>query len=161
MIEPSIVDRASLEPASLDKAVRALARASRLVERASIDLSFADFRVMSALDAGEERATRLADRLALGKPAVSASVDSLSKRGLIVRSKVEGDNRAVALTISDDGRELYERMKARMARQLELLAERTPDPQRVIDALALLEDAVEAAILERYTRAAEQEAAAQ
>ena len=161
MIEPSIVDRASLEPASLDKAVRALARASRLVERASIGLSFADFRVMSALDAGEERATRLADRLALGKPAVSASVDSLSKRGLIVRSKVEGDNRAVALTISDDGRELYERMKARMARQLELLAERTPDPQRVIDALAMLEDAVEAAILERYTRAAEQEAAAQ
>ncbi len=141
-----------IEQSSLDKAVRALARASRLVERASLDLSFADFRVMSAIDAGEERATRLADRLALGKPAVSASVESLSKRGLILKSKVEGDNRAIALALSDEGRELYERMTARMSRQLELLAERTPDPAAVIAALALLEDAVEAAILERYTR---------
>jgi DNA-binding MarR family transcriptional regulator len=141
-----------IEPTALDKAVRALARASRLVERASLDLSFADFRVMSAIDAGEERATRLADRLALGKPTVSASVESLSKRGLITKSRVEGDNRATALAISDEGRDLYDRMKARMSRQLELLAERTPDPQGVIDALALLEDAVEAAILERYLK---------
>jgi DNA-binding MarR family transcriptional regulator len=147
MVEPT-----ALDSAALDKAVRALARASRLVERASLDLSFADFRVMSAIDAGEERATRLADRLALGKPTVSASVESLSKRGLITKSKVEGDNRATALALSDEGRDLYERMMARMSRQLELLAERTPAPQGVIDALALLEDAVEAAILERYTK---------
>jgi DNA-binding MarR family transcriptional regulator len=141
-----------IEPQSLNQAVRALARASRIVERASTDLSFADYRVMSAIDAGEGRASRLADRLALGKPAVSASVESLSKRGLVVRSKVDGDNRAVALSLSEDGRDLYERMQARMARQLELLAERTPDPDAVIRALALLEDAVEAAIQERYTK---------
>jgi len=147
MIEPS-----ALDSVALDKAVRALARASRLVERASLDLSFADFRVMSAIDAGEERATRLADRLALGKPTVSASVESLSKRGLITKSKVEGDNRATALALSGEGRDLYERMTARMSRQLELLAERTPDPRGVIDALALLEDAIEEAIVERYTK---------
>jgi DNA-binding MarR family transcriptional regulator len=141
-----------IEPQSLIQAVRALARASRIVERASVDLSLADYRVMSAIDAGEGRASRLADRLALGKPAVSASVESLSKRGLVVRAKVDGDNRAVALSLSDDGRELYGRMQARMARQLELLAERTPDPQAVIRALALLEDAVEAAIEERYAK---------
>jgi DNA-binding MarR family transcriptional regulator len=141
-----------VEPTPLVRAVRALARASRVVERASDDLSFADYRVMSAIDAGEGRASRLADRLALGKPAVSASVESLSKRGLVLRSKVEGDNRAIALSLSEDGRELYERMQARMARQLELLAQRTPEPERVIEALALLEDAVEAAILERYTK---------
>jgi DNA-binding MarR family transcriptional regulator len=143
-----------IEPELLSQAVRALARASRIVERASVELSFADYRVMSAISSGEGRASRLADRLALGKPAVSASVESLSKRGLIVRSKVEGDNRAIALTLSDDGRDLYERMLARMARQLELLAERTPDPQRVIQSLTLLDDAVEAAILERHAREA-------
>jgi DNA-binding MarR family transcriptional regulator len=141
-----------IEPQSLTQAVRALARASRIVERASIELSFADYRVMSAIDAGEGRASRLADRLALGKPAVSASVESLSKRGLVIRSKVDGDNRAVALTLSDDGRDVYERMQARMARQLELLADRTPDPAAVIRSLALLEDAVEAAIEERYAK---------
>jgi DNA-binding MarR family transcriptional regulator len=141
-----------IEPTSLEQAVRALARASRLVERASTDLSFADYRVMSAINAGEERASRLADRLALGKPTVSASIESLSKRGLIVRSKVEGDNRAVALSLSEDGSELYDRMQARMARQLELLAERTPEPERVIQALVLLDDAIEAVVLERYTK---------
>jgi DNA-binding MarR family transcriptional regulator len=141
-----------VEPTALVRAVRGLARVSRVVERASVDLSFADYRVMSAIDAGEGRASRLADRLALGKPAVSATVESLSKRGLVIRSKVEGDNRAVALSISGEGRELYERMQARMTRQLELLAERTPEPERVIEALALLEDAVEAAILERYSK---------
>jgi DNA-binding MarR family transcriptional regulator len=141
-----------IEPQSLTQAVRALARASRIVERASVDLSFADYRVMSAIDAGEGRASRLADRLALGKPAVSASVESLSKRGRVVRAKVDGDNRAVALSLSEDGHELYRRMQARMARQLELLAERTPDPDAVIRALALLEDAVEAAIEERYAK---------
>jgi DNA-binding MarR family transcriptional regulator len=141
-----------VEPTSLERAVRALARASRLVERASTDLSFADYRVMSAINAGEGRASRLADRLALGKPAVSASVESLSKRGLVVRSKVEGDHRAIALSLSKDGSELYDRMQERMARQLELLAERTPEPEQVIRALVLLEDAIEAAVLERYTK---------
>jgi DNA-binding MarR family transcriptional regulator len=140
-----------IEPQALSQAVRALARASRIVERASLDLSFADYRVMSAIEGGEGRASRLADRLALGKPAVSASVESLSKRGLVIRSKVDGDNRAIALSLSEEGRELYDRMQGRMSRQLELLAERTPDPAGVIRALGLLDDAVEAAIEQRYS----------
>ena len=145
-----------VEPSLLNQAVRALARASRVVERASLDLSFADFRVMSSIDSGEGRASRLADRLALGKPTVSATVESLSKRGLVLRAKVEGDNRAVALTLSDEGRDLFERMQARMSRQLELLAERTGQPERVIEALALLDDAVDAAMRERHEREAAQ-----
>jgi DNA-binding MarR family transcriptional regulator len=145
-----------VEPSVLHQAVRALARASRVVERASLDLSFADYRVMSSIDGGEDRASRLAGRLALGKPTVSATVDSLVKRGLVVRSRVEGDNRAVALTLSDAGRDLFDRMQARMSRQLELLAERTSDPARVIEALAMLDDAVDAAMRERHEREAAQ-----
>jgi DNA-binding MarR family transcriptional regulator len=148
-----------IEPQSLSQAVRALARASRIVERASEELSFADYRVMSAIDGGEGRASRLADRLALGKPAVSASVESLSKRGLVIRSKVDGDNRAIALSLSEVGRDLYDRMQGRMSRQLELLAERTPDPAGVIRALGLLDDAVEAAIEQRYDQRRTEEAA--
>ena len=139
-----------VEPTPLVQAVRALARVSRIVERASDGLSFADYRVMAAIQSGEERATRLADRLALGKPAVSASVESLSKRGLIIRGKVDGDNRAVALSISEDGRELFARMEARMARQLELLSERTAKSAQIIESLGMLGDAVEQAIQQRY-----------
>jgi DNA-binding MarR family transcriptional regulator len=143
-----------VEPQQLEKAVRALARASRIVERASEDLSFADYRVLSAIHSGEQRAARLADRLALGKPTVSASVDSLHKRGLLERGKVEGDNRAVALSLSDDGRELFERMQGRMMRQLELIAARTADPEAVVDALAGLDGAIDEIVIERHARAA-------
>lgn len=138
---------------SLVDAVRALARASRVVERASDDLSFADYRVLAAISSGEERASRLAHRLAVGKPAISATVDSLAKRGLILRTAVEGDARATSLALSPHGVELFGRMEGRMARQLELLAGRTGDADAVIDALAALGDAVEQAMQERQQKA--------
>jgi DNA-binding MarR family transcriptional regulator len=139
------------------EAVRALARVSRVVERASDELSFADYRVLAQLSSGEERASRLAQRLALGKPAISASVESLSKRGLIVRSSVEGDNRATALSLSEEGAELFARMEGRMARQLELLVERTPDSAAVLQALVWLGEVVEVAVAQRFKEATEQQ----
>jgi DNA-binding MarR family transcriptional regulator len=136
MTEPTLVD-----------AVRALSRLSRIVERASDSLSPADYRVMSAIVGGEARASRLASRLSLGKPTISSSVDSLSRRGLILKSGVEGDNRAVELSLSAEGAELFDRMEARMTRQLELLCERAPDGQRIIAALASLGDVIEASMV--------------
>ena len=132
MSEPSVTD-----------AVRALSRLSRIIERASDELSPADYRVMSAIAGGEARASRLAHRLSLGKPAISSTVDSLSKRGLILKSTVAGDSRAIELSLSEAGAELFERMEARMVRQLELLAERTPDGKQVIKSMAWLGDVIE------------------
>lgn len=140
-------------PSPLTDAVRALARASRIVERASDGLSFADYRVLAAISSGEERASRLADRLAVGKPAISATVDSLARRGLILRTAVEGDARATSLALSAEGAELFARMEGRMTRQLELLAARTDDPEGVVRALASLGDAVEQAVQERRQKA--------
>jgi DNA-binding MarR family transcriptional regulator len=134
-------------------AVRSLARVSRVIERASDGLSLADYRVLATISSGEERASRLADRLAVGKPAISATVDSLAKRGLILRAAVEGDARATSLALSEEGAELFARMEARMARQLELLAERTDDPDRVIASLGSLGDALEQALEERRQKA--------
>lgn len=138
MIEPV----APPDPAAVD-AVRALSRLSRIVERASDSLSPADYRVLSTLASGEARASRLAHRLLLGKPTISSTVESLSKRGLIAKSGVEGDNRAVELALSPEGAELFERMEARMTRQLALLAERTPNPTQVLESLAWLGDVIE------------------
>ena len=134
-------------------AVRALARASRVVERASDGLSFADYRVLAAISSGEERASRLAHRLAVGKPAISATVDSLHKRGLILRNAVEGDARATSLALSEEGAELFARMESRMTRQLELLADRTDNPGALIAALGSLGDAIEQAMQEREQKA--------
>jgi DNA-binding MarR family transcriptional regulator len=127
-----------VEPTALIDAVRALSRLSRIVERASDELSPADYRVMSAISGGEARASRLAHRLLLGKPTISSTVDSLSKRGLILKSSVQGDNRAVELALSKEGADLFDRMESRMTRQLELLAERTPGPDEVLRSLTAL-----------------------
>jgi DNA-binding MarR family transcriptional regulator len=142
------------EPSTFVDAVRGLSRIARVVEHETEDLSVADYRVLSAVVSGEGRASRLASRLALGKPTISATVDSLVRRGLLVRSSVPGDNRATALSLSELGAELLERVEARMARQLELLSERTPDPQQVITSLTWLGEAIEAAIAERLERMA-------
>jgi DNA-binding MarR family transcriptional regulator len=132
-----------LQTPNLVEAVRAVSRLSRIVERASDELSFADYRVMSAIAEGGARASRLASRLLLGKPTISSTVDSLSKRGLVVRSTVEGDNRAIELTLSAAGTALFERMEARMVRQLELLVERTAQPEIVVHSLVELGAVIE------------------
>ena len=75
-------------------AVRAVARLARVLERASGDLSMAHYRVLAAVADGDERASRVAARLALGKPTISASVDALCRRGLLTREDVVHDQRA-------------------------------------------------------------------
>jgi DNA-binding MarR family transcriptional regulator len=141
------------EPSALIDAVRALARLTRVVNPAVGDLSTADYRVMASIVSGEGRASRLASRLSLGKPTISATIESLSKRGLVVRSSVAGDSRATALSLSDEGAAVFEKVEARMARQLELLCERTPDGRQVVESLTWLGTVIEAAVTDRLERA--------
>jgi DNA-binding MarR family transcriptional regulator len=125
-------------------AVRALARASRLLERASSELSLAHYRVLSAIASGDERATRIAARLAIGKPAISAAVEALGQRGLLARSEVAGDQRAAALHLTDEGRALLDRVEMAMADRVERLCRDVPDPDLLLRALVWLDAAIEA-----------------
>src|ERR1700742_3257644 len=84
-------------------AIRALARMARLLERSSGDLHLAHYRVLAAVADGDERASRVADRLALGNPTVSAAVESLTKRGLLSREDAVEDRRAATLTLTSAG----------------------------------------------------------
>ena len=130
-------------------AVRGLARASRILERASDELSLAHFRVLSAVADGDERASRLAQRLALGKPAVSVAVDALCARGLMARAGVSGDLRAAALSVTAEGAAVLERVEAAMIVRLEELSAQVPDRERLPDALARLGEAIDALRAER------------
>lgn len=124
-------------------AVRALARASRVLERASSDLSLAHYRVLVAVASGEQRASRVAARLALGRPTISAAVDSLGQRGLLDRVDVAGDGRGVALSVTAAGRRLLARTEAEMAGRLRDLAARTQDPRQVVEVLTWLGPAID------------------
>jgi DNA-binding MarR family transcriptional regulator len=118
-------------------------RLARILERAAAPLSLADFRVLSAIDSGEDRASRLARRLAVGKPAISATVDSLARRGLIAREKVDGDQRATALALTDEGAARFAEAKARLVERLGGVTAHTEDPASSVRALAGLGDAIE------------------
>ena len=61
--------------------VETLSRLARILERASGELSLSHYRVLAMVSAGDGRASRLAGRLALGKPAISAAVESLVSLG--------------------------------------------------------------------------------
>ncbi|MCU1515162.1 MAG: hypothetical protein JWO10_2252 [Microbacteriaceae bacterium] len=135
------------------EAVRSLARASRVLERASDELSLADYRMLSAIAEGEGRASRLAARLTLGKPAISSSVDSLCRRGLLQRHPVEGDQRATALSLTVEGQAVFENVEGAMVARLVALAALTPDSGRLLESLVWLGAAIETVMAERALQA--------
>jgi DNA-binding MarR family transcriptional regulator len=126
------------------EAVRALARVSRVLERASDELSLAHYRVLAAVASGEERASRVAARLALGRPTVSAAVESLCERGLLRRTSVVGDQRAAALLLTADGEALLARVEGEMVRRIDDLCGHAPDPARMLESLVALGAALDA-----------------
>ncbi len=131
-------------------AVRALARASRVLERAAAgELNLAHYRVLSAIASGDQRASRIATRLALGKPTISAAVDALAQRGLLTRAAESRDGRAAALALTEEGRATLDRAENEMIARIEALCARTGDRADVMRALSLLGDAIDAAYAER------------
>ncbi len=120
------------------RAVRAVVRLARHLESAASDLNFAQYRVLAAISEGDERASRVAARLALGKPTVSASVDALCRRGLLLRGPATDDHRAVCLRVTPAGEAMLREADAAMIGRLDLILAHTPDPAAVGSALTQL-----------------------
>lgn len=117
-----------------------------MLERSSGELSLAHYRVLSAIGGGDQRATRVAAKLSLGKPTVSANVEALVRRGLVARSAVSGDQRGVALALTDEGRATLELAESAMVERLTgLLANSDEDASMIIEALSALGRAIDAA----------------
>lgn len=135
------------------QAVRALTRAAKVLERASGQLGLAHYRVLSAIAAGDERASRIANRLALGKPTISATVDALCAGGLLTRSAVAGDQRAVQLTLTGEGSALLAETEQAMIGAFEEVLVHLERPDAVIGALIALDAALDRAGAERRLRA--------
>jgi DNA-binding MarR family transcriptional regulator len=129
--------------------VRALARVSRVLERSSDEISLANYRILSAIGSGDHRASRVGAKLALGKPTVSAAVESLCLRGLVSRSTIGGDQRVVNLNLTHAGRALLERVEEAMIRRVTDLCARTPDGARLMEALTWLGPAIDDSLSER------------
>jgi DNA-binding MarR family transcriptional regulator len=150
-VKPTHHGRGDPEPVTAVEAVRALARMARALERASDELSLAQYRVLSAIASGAERASRVAERLQLGRPTVSAAVDALCREGLVQRAEAPGDQRAVSLVLTSDGAALLRRMERAMVAVLDELCARAGD-RDLTDRLAALGPALDALGAERLGR---------
>jgi DNA-binding MarR family transcriptional regulator len=131
------------------EAVRAVVRLSRLLERAAGELSLPHYRVLAAVAEGDERASRVAKRLALGKPAISASVDALCKRGLLVRQAAPGDQRVSPLRLTPAGRAALRDADAAMLARLDAVLAHTDEPADAVAALNRLGAGLDALFAER------------
>jgi DNA-binding MarR family transcriptional regulator len=131
------------------QAVRALARLARALERSSGDLNLAHYRVLAAVADGDERASRVAERLALGKPTVSAAVESLCKRGLLKREVADDDRRAATLSPTPAGEAALAEVEEVMVGRIDEILSRTEDPDAVVEALGQVGVALDQIAAER------------
>lgn len=131
------------ESTDLDRAIIGLTRMARMLERTVPGMTLADFRILSAVQEGEARASRLAHRLAVGKPSMSSAVDSLLRRGLLSRSAHATDQRAFELALTEPGHEALGQARSALGGLVATVAARTADAGAVVAALAALDAAIE------------------
>ncbi len=141
-------------PTSVGAAVRAVARLSRVVERAAADhsLSVAQFRVLDRLHDGSALGGVLAEWLAVTPPSVTALVDALVKRGLVERRDDPDDRRRVEHSLTDAGRRLHDAVAEQLGRQLTELADRLDDraaSTKLVESLDGWNDALDLARADR------------
>ncbi len=142
----------------MDRDVLTLARLARVLERACAELPGADgpgarltdarlklaqYRLLAMMADGADRASHLAGQLALTKPTVSATIDTLVERGLVTRESVDGDRRATRLTVTDAGHAALGLAEASMREQLDDLLARVDDPDAVARSIAQLQSALD------------------
>jgi DNA-binding MarR family transcriptional regulator len=126
-----------------------VARLSRLLERASGELSLPHYRILAAVAGGDERASHVARRLALGRPAISASVDSLCRRGFLVRVATEGDQRVSPLRLTPAGQQALAGAETAMLARLDAVLAHTDDGPGAVKALNRLGAGLDALATER------------
>ncbi len=120
-----------------------------MLERACRELTLAQYRLLALVIDGEDRASALAGQLALAKPTVSATVDTLVERGFLARETVDGDRRAVKLAPTTAGRAALDTAEQSMKERLGAVLALVPDLALVEEAFAQLQQGLDALRTER------------
>jgi DNA-binding MarR family transcriptional regulator len=126
----------------VDAELLLVARLARMLERACGELdpplTLAQYRLLVMIGRGADRASHLAGQLALAKPTVSATVDTLVERGLVARSTARHDRRVTTLTVTERGDGVLAAAEGAMRAHLDDVLRRVDDPAAVRSALAAL-----------------------
>jgi DNA-binding MarR family transcriptional regulator len=128
--------------ADMSEAIMVILRLFRGLERVDTGLTPSQYRIMKLAGAGGERSTRLAQRLAVAKPTLTATADGLVAAGYACRAAEPGDRRVVRLSLTPAGRAALDRADAAYSAWLGQLLDATGDQAAVLDALELLGSAM-------------------
>jgi DNA-binding MarR family transcriptional regulator len=114
---------------------------------AELDSSFSQVKMMFLLeDGGEHSVKEIATHLGLSLPAASRAVDGLIQRGYVTRRESAQDRRSRLIALTDDGREVVERVLRARLKTLEAFADELTPEEREALSTALLP------IVERITK---------
>jgi DNA-binding MarR family transcriptional regulator len=128
--------------ADMSQAIMVILRLFRGLECVDTGLTPSQYRIMKLAGAGGERSTRLAQRLAVAKPTLTATADGLVAAGYACRAAERGDRRVVRLSLTPAGRAALDRADAAYSAWLGQLLDATGDQAAVLGALELLGSAM-------------------
>src|SRR5262249_42001560 len=123
--------------------VMILLRLFRALERVDTGLTPQQYRILKLAGAGGERSAKLAERLAVAKPTLTATADGLVAAGYARRDAEPGDRRVVRLCLTAAGHEALDRADAAYTRWLDRVLADTGQPDLVLHALDVLNQALD------------------
>ena len=117
-------------------------RMSRVMERVESGVSPQQYRMLKLIGAGGERSAKLAEKLAVAKPTLTSTADSLVAAGLACRQAEPGDRRVVRLFLTQAGRAAVERADEAYAAWFGSLLDHTGRRAEILSDLLLLDEAM-------------------
>jgi DNA-binding MarR family transcriptional regulator len=136
-------DRPAIAAEDVSQLVLTIMRLFRGLERVQAGLTPQQYRILKLAGAGGERSARLAERLAVAKPTLTATADGLVAAGYVRRDAEPSDRRVVRLCLTPAGHAALERADAAYCAWLDRLLGATADAEQVLDAFATIDSALE------------------
>lgn len=124
-------------PLSIARITALLARQAELALTETC-LSLPQYRVLGLLAEGRSLPSSMADRLDVRRPSITAVVDGLVTRGLVLREHDEEDRRQVTHSLTEAGRELLATADNRVDERLRAIAgclDQEPGPNDALEGL--------------------------
>jgi DNA-binding MarR family transcriptional regulator len=117
-------------------------RISRVLERINAGISPQQYRILKLIGQGGERSARLAEKLAVARPTLTATADSLVAAGLACREAEPGDRRVVRLHLTEAGQAAIERADGAFGDWFGSLLDHTGRRDQVVADLLTLDTAM-------------------
>jgi DNA-binding MarR family transcriptional regulator len=123
-------------------AILTVLRMSRVMDRIEAGISPQQYRILKLIGEGGERSARLAEKLAVARPTLTATADSLVAAGLAYREAEPGDRRVVRLRLTPEGQAAIKRADEAYATWLDAVLDYTGRREEILDGLDALDDAM-------------------